>query len=674
MRIARSVLFGNSLAHDVTPNGLSRYLAEATKLKLKPNESPMRPLLFLLTMFISYSAISAADFDGTKSAWHGFDRYDFQVDGRKCWAVVPKSVAEGCPWVWRARFFGHEPQADIALLNEGYHLAYCDVGGLFGSPKAVAHWDAFYKVMTEEHGLSKQPALEGMSRGGLIIYNWAIANPNKVSCIYGDAPVCDFKSWPGGKGKGKASAGAWQQCLKAYGLTEAEALEYKHNPIDGLASLAKSKVPLLQVVGDADTVVPVAENTAIIEARYKKLGGSIKVIHKPGIGHHPHALKDPGPIVAFIRQHTESNVRLRDGISNARIRFLREKKGHVAFIGGSITKMNGYRPMVCEGLQKRFPETDFKFTAAGISSTCSTTGAFRLKRDVLSHGPVDLFFVEYAVNDDQDAGHARRECIRGMEGIVRQVRKHNPNADIVITHFVNPGMLKQLQSGKTPLSMRAHSDVAEHYGVPTIHLGKELAEQISAGESTWQQYGGTHPKPFGNRICANMIEQLMDAAWAKPLANDDEVVAHAEPTSRLDSLSYENGRFQDLETVTLGAGWKIEVPNWKEIRGRKRSRYTSLPMLCSEVSGAALSVEFSGTAIGAFVVAGPDAGILEAQVDGGEVRAVNLYHRFSKGLHYPRTVMFATDLKPGKHILKLRVSKETKGKGTAARIMKFAVN
>jgi hypothetical protein len=53
-------------------------------------------------------------------------------------------------------------------------------------------------------------------------------------------------------------------------------------------------------VGDADTAVPVAENTAILEARYKKLGGTIQVIHKPSIGHHPHSLKDPKPIVDFI--------------------------------------------------------------------------------------------------------------------------------------------------------------------------------------------------------------------------------------------------------------------------------------------------------------------------------------------------------------------------------------
>ena len=41
-----------------------------------------------------------------------------------------------------------------------------------------------------------------------------------------------------------------------------------------------------------------------------------------------------------------------------------------------------------------------------IASTCSTTGAFRLRDDVLIKGPVDLFFIEFAVNDDQDAGHA----------------------------------------------------------------------------------------------------------------------------------------------------------------------------------------------------------------------------------------------------------------------------
>ncbi len=466
---------------------------------------PIRVCCFILLLIATPEA-SAAGFTGKTSDWLGFDRFDFTIDGRRCWVVTPKTAAESRPWIWRARFFGHEPQADVALLNEGFHLAYCDVAGLFGSPQAVKHWNVFYQVMTEQHGLARRPALEGMSRGGLIIYNWAVANPRRVGCIYGDAPVCDFKSWPGGKGIGKGNGGAWKQCLTAYGLSEVEALTYRHNPIDNLKPLARASVPLLHVVVDADIDVPVEENTAIIEARYEKLGGSIQVIHKPSVGHHPHSLKDSAPIVSFILKHTRPNVRRRGRLNNSRIRFQNHKRGHVAFIGGSITEMNGYRAMVCESLKRRFPETEFTFTDAGIASTCSTTGAFRLAEDVLSKGAVDMLFIEFAVNDDQDAGHARRECIRGMEGILLQSRRHNPYMDVVITHFVNPGMLAQLQAGKTPLSMRAHGDVARHYNVSTIHLAKEVAEQITDDKITWKQFGGTHPKPFGNRICADMID------------------------------------------------------------------------------------------------------------------------------------------------------------------------
>jgi pimeloyl-ACP methyl ester carboxylesterase len=262
----------------------------------------MKTLILLL--FIPL--LAAAELPGKVSQWKGFARHDFNVDGRRCWVVAPKEAAAGKPWVWRARFFGHEPQADMALLGKGYHIAYCDVGNLFGNPKAVGHWNAFYATLTETHGFAKKVALEGMSRGGLIIYNWAAANPEKVACLYGDAPVCDFKSWPGGKGKGKGGGGAWNTCMKAYGLDEAGALAYKGNPIDNLEPLAKAKIPILHVIGAADNVVPPAENSDLIEARYKAFGGDIKVISKAGVGHHPHALKDPAPIVDFILKHTSN--------------------------------------------------------------------------------------------------------------------------------------------------------------------------------------------------------------------------------------------------------------------------------------------------------------------------------------------------------------------------------
>ncbi len=245
----------------------------------------------------------AETFPGKVSQFHSFPRYDFEHGGRRCIVVTPRVTADGKPWIWRARFFGHEPQTDIALLNQGYHVAYTDVANLFGSPDAVKIWNGFYDYLTKSHGFHARPALEGMSRGGLIIFNWAKVNPGKVSCIYGDAPVCDFKSWPGGKGTGKGGGGAWQTCLDAYGLTEAEALVARVNPIDGLQALATARVPILNVVGDADVVVPVAENTAILEKRYAEMNGPIQVIHKAGIGHHPHSLKEPKPIVDFVLSH-----------------------------------------------------------------------------------------------------------------------------------------------------------------------------------------------------------------------------------------------------------------------------------------------------------------------------------------------------------------------------------
>jgi hypothetical protein len=244
----------------------------------------------------------------------------------------------------------------------------------------------------------------------------------------------------------------------------------------------------------------------------------------------------------------------------------------------------------------------------------------------------------------------------------------------VITHFVNLGMLAQLQAGKTPLSMRAHSDVARHYNVSTIHLAKEVAERITAGEITWQQFGGTHPKPFGNQICADMIDQLLDEAWGKALAGDAKPTPHAMSKQPLDALHYGNGRFIDLSQATFESGWEIKTPDWQTIPGSKRSRFTSISMLCAEQSGAALTLKFTGTAVGAYVVAGPDAAVLEARVDEGVIQPVNLYHRFSKGLHYPRTVMFATDLPAGEHVLTLRIANDSKSNGHAARIMKFVAN
>ena len=649
------------------------------------------PLLsFILSIFIA-GAISHAQgeqsttnkpvWDGKKTSFHGFDQYNFPLEGIACRVVIPKKIADGKPWVWRARFFGHEPQFDIAMLNRGYHLVYCDVAGLFGNTEAVSRWNKFYNYLRFEHLFSDRVILEGMSRGGLIIYNWAAKNPGKVAAIYADAPVMDFKSWP------KINP----TILKVYRFkNEQEAKAYKGNPVDNLAPLAKAGIPIIHVVGMDDKVVPVSENTQIAERRYKKMGGTFKVIRKKGIGHHPHSLKDPSPIVEFVTSQGQGsanlpaekivgrkNFILRGDFMNSRIRFERENVGHVAFIGGSITEMNGYRPMVSTMLEKRFPKTEFTFTQAGISSTCSDTGAFRFARDVLSQGPLDMLFVEFAVNDDQDGQKSLQNALRGMEGVIAQARKHNPMVDIVMTFFANENILDHLGENKNPPSIAAHSKVAEHYGVSVNHLAQELSDLINAGKMDWKKYGGVHPNEYGNTMCASMIANSLLDLWSKPLPGNAQPKPHPK-VSPLDPFSYVNGRFLSFDQVDIDENWKKGVPNWKnENRGKVRSRFLGIPFIYANQTGAKLKIKFEGTAIGAYMLTGPDSAIIRCTIDGKQSKKIDTLHRHS-GFNYPMTVMFFNELSDRPHILELEILKNQKGRiregGEAFRVIQFTGN
>jgi len=254
---------------------------------------------------VVYAGLAGKPWEGTipnelLSDWNGYQKRDFLLNGRTAILVAPKKALQGKPWIWRPQFFGAFPAVDIALLAEGYHVAYTDLQNSFGAPSAIKVMDGFYDYMTQTQGLAARVVLEGFSRGGLFSLNWAARNPGKVSALYLDAPVCDFNSWPGGKGKGKGSPVDWKCCLELYKLTEADALNSPLIPLNNLKAIAEAKIPIIAVAGDADDVVPMDENILILEKRYHDLGGLLELIVKPGVGHHPHSLTDPTPVVKFL--------------------------------------------------------------------------------------------------------------------------------------------------------------------------------------------------------------------------------------------------------------------------------------------------------------------------------------------------------------------------------------
>ena len=93
--------------------------------------------------------------------------------------------------------------------------------------------------------------------------------------------------------------------------------------------------------------------------------------------------------------------------------------------------------------------------------------------------------------------------------------------------------------------------------------------------------------------------------------------------------------------------------------GFRSDPFAGKKLLTATLAGQEATVHFNGGALGAYVLAGPDAGVLEVSIDGGKWQRVDLYHRHSRGLHYPRTVMFATDLKTGAHTAKIRLSNKS---------------
>ncbi len=197
-----------------------------------------------------------------------YDRYDAKTDSQWGLAgmavIVPKAAAPGKPWVFRADPIRRDSTIDQALLAKGFHIVVAPLVAQAGPVRA--QWDATYKRLVD-HGFSAKPVLAGVGTTAGEAYAWAIENPNKVSCIYAENPAL-------------------------------RSLVSKTPPIDNLAPLAKAGVPLLHVCGGLD---PWLEGqTRVVEARYKALGGAMRVMVIEGEGHHLGTMKEPKPIVDFI--------------------------------------------------------------------------------------------------------------------------------------------------------------------------------------------------------------------------------------------------------------------------------------------------------------------------------------------------------------------------------------
>ncbi len=247
----------------------------------------------------TYDVFQHLDQPYTENSFYGYVAADFSLNGRDCKVVKPKRTANDRPWVWRARFWGHEPQADIALLERGFHVAYCDAAELLGNPDAIALWDKFHAILYHA-GLNRKAVFEGMSRGGVYALNWAAANPDKVAGVYIDNPLIDMRAYA------KQGRPLTEDIRKAYGLASDHALDqFAASPMDKIEDIVNGGYPILILCADEDEAVDPETQTLAFEKRVKEQGGDITVMMKRGFKHHPHSFPNPTPIVDFILKAVE---------------------------------------------------------------------------------------------------------------------------------------------------------------------------------------------------------------------------------------------------------------------------------------------------------------------------------------------------------------------------------
>lgn len=378
-----------------------------------------------------------------------------------------------------------------------------------------------------------------------------------------------------------------------------------------------------------------------------------------------------------VKKQSDKNyqyLQKRGNLFNSYNKLKKGKPFRVAFLGGSITEMEGWRNSICETLKERFPSTDFDFVAAGIGSTGTTPGAFRLEQDVLSKGKVDLLFVEAAVNDDTN-GFSPVAQIRGMEGEVRHALLSNPKMDIIMLHFISDTFIKIIEAGDTPEVIQNHEKVADYYQIPSVNLAKEITLRMKDGQFDWDKFGGIHPSPFGHTFYSAAIIRLLDEMWTASPAKKG-IKPHAIPAVPLDKFSYYGGRFVTISDAVLENDWVLKE-NWTPgLSAGTRNGFVNVPMLEALTPGATLTLQFKGTAIGLFCAAGPEAGIVEYSIDGSAFKSVDTYTAWSGSLYIPWVFMLNSELENKEHqlVLKISTQKNPKSKGHACQIRNFVVN
>jgi len=364
--------------------------------------------------------------------------------------------------------------------------------------------------------------------------------------------------------------------------------------------------------------------------------------------------------------------RERSGLPNVLSKLKAGADVRIAYFGGSITAQDGWRPKTLNWFRQQFPKVQVSEINAAIGGTGSDLGVFRLQHDVLEHQP-DLLFIEFAVND---SGAPPQQIYRCLEGIVRQAWRHDSTTDICFVYTLALDMLETLQREQFPASASAMEKVADHYGIPSIHMGVEVARLEKPGRLLFK---GEKPKtetekaalrdkilfsPDAVHPYTDSGHQLYLEAVARSFARIEKKAGTAGPhplPAPFVADNWEAAKMIPLSEAKLSPGWRrLDSPT----NSLARSFGNRLPELWeAKEPGAFVSFKFRGTTARIYDLVGPDCGQLTIAVDD---RPPVVMPRFDAYCTYHRlaTLSVAEGLPDGVHSVKITIHPEKPDKST----------
>jgi lysophospholipase L1-like esterase len=338
----------------------------------------------------------------------------------------------------------------------------------------------------------------------------------------------------------------------------------------------------------------------------------------------------------------------------------------IAYLGGSITAQEGWRPKTLAYFQKAFPNAKVSQINAAIGGTGSDLGVFRLKLDVLDHKP-DLLFVEFAVND---GGASPVLICRCMEGIVRQTWRALPDCDICYVYTLVEGMAPTLQEGKFPRAASAMEQVADHYGIPSIHMGLEAARLAQAGKLIFK---GPLPKTEEERkTVGDKIVFSPDSVHPYPETGHElylQSIVRSLPMIRTAAKNpaphvlkapfapdnYEQAKMIPIDKAKLSGGFALLDPKADSLARGFGQRLPTLHR--AKKPGETISFKFKGTRTAIYDIIGPDCGQVSVTLDN---QPPVIQPRFDAYCTYHRlaTLFIGADLPDTVHTVEIEISRD----------------